>query len=251
MTRPGDTGWYRQQTKALGFITPSANLAVERITSAILADFPDVSAHFSRTPVVGKYEDFEYDYDWDGMLGAARLLAHAKPDVICWNGSKGIGLGFDPDATLCQRITSETEIASTTSAIALEMVLREKNVRTIGVVSPHTAKYQAKMVTAFEQRGWRCLAEAHAGISDNFGYFAVQDETIAAMIRHVARFKPDAIVTLCTNFPSAHLVAPMEEETGIPIYDTVSVGVWGSLNKLGIDTKSGERWGSLFGAGTL
>jgi len=45
-----DAGWYRLQTKAIGTITPSGNIVVERVTAAILADFPEVSGHFSRIP---------------------------------------------------------------------------------------------------------------------------------------------------------------------------------------------------------
>src|SRR5437868_1807 len=113
-----DSGWYRKQTKAIGMITPSANVVVERVTHAILAEFPEVSGHFSRTPVFGSSDNYKDDYDWDGMVGAAKLLAHARLDVICWNGSKGVGLGFDAEYRLCDRITRETGIAATTSVLA-------------------------------------------------------------------------------------------------------------------------------------
>ena len=49
-------------------------------------------------PVFGSSDAYKDDYDWDGMLGAARLLSHAQLDVICWNGSKGASLGFDADS---------------------------------------------------------------------------------------------------------------------------------------------------------
>ncbi len=238
-----------RQTTGIGTITPSANVVVERMTTAILADFPEVSGHFSRTPVFGSSDDYKDDYDWDGMLGAARLLAHAKLQVICWNGSKGVGLGFDADRVLCDRITAETEIPATTSVLALEAVLRETGANRIGLVSPHTDAYQARMVAAFEKRGFRCVAEAHAGLSDNFSYCTVPDSDIVQMIRDTAAARPDAIVTFCTNFPAAHLVGPMEQELGIPIYDTVSIGVWDALRRAGIDTAPGARWGRLF-AGT-
>ena len=243
---PADAGWYRQQTKALGMITPSANVVVERVTTAILSDFPEVSGHFSRTPVVGSSDSYKGDYDWDGMLGAARLLAHAKLDVICWNGSKGVGLGFDADRVLCERITAETGISATTSVLALEAVLRGQKVRNIGLVSPHTDAYQAKMTAALAKRGFPCIVEAHAGFSDNFSYCTVPDADIVRMIREVAAAKPDVIVTFCTNFPAAHLVAVMEQETGIPIYDTVSIGVWDALRRAGVETNRGARWGGLF-----
>jgi len=246
---PSDAARYRQKSKAIGMITPSANVVVERVTIAVLADFPEVSGHFSRTPVVGSSDFYKDDYDWDGMLGAARLLAHAKLDVICWNGSKGVGLGFDADHILCERITAETGISATTSVLALEAVLQGRKVRNIGLVSPHTEAYQAKMTAALAKRGFPCIAEAHAGFSDNFSYCTVPDSDIVAMVRKVAAAKPDAIVTFCTNFPAAHLVEPLERETGTPIYDTTSIGVWDALRRAGVETDRGARWGSLF-AGT-
>ena len=145
MAMPADAGWYRQQTNAIGTITPSGNVVVERVTTAILADFPEVSGHFSRIPVFGSSDAYKDDYDWDGMLGAARLLSHANVDVISWNGSKGVSLGFEADRTLCARITAETGLAATTSVLALDRVLRESGVRTIGLVSPHNDAYQAKV----------------------------------------------------------------------------------------------------------
>jgi maleate isomerase len=243
---PSDVGWYRQQTKAIGTITPSGNIVVERVTAAILADFPEVSGHFSRIPVFGSSDAYKDDYDWDSMLATARLLSHANVDVICWNGSKGASLGFDVEPVLCERITRETGIKATTSILALDTVLRERGAKNIGLVSPHTDDYQAKVAAKFAKRGYPCIAEAHAGFSDNFSYSTVPDADIVAMIRKVAAAKPDAIVTFCTNFPAAHLVAPLEQELGLPIYDTVSIGVWDALRRAGVETSRGARWGSLF-----
>lgn len=249
-TSPGDAGWYRRQTKAIGTITPSGNVVVERVTTAILQCFPEASGHFSRIPVFGSSDGYKDDYDWDSMLGAARLLSHANVDVICWNGSKGASLGFDVDAALCDRITRETGIAATTSILALDRVLRARGVREIGLVSPHTGDYQARITARFAARGYDCVAEAHAGLSDNLSYCTVADADIVSMIRAVAKDQPDAIVTFCTNFPAAHLVAPLEQETGIPIYDTVSIGVWDALHRAGLQTDDGARWGSLFAGST-
>jgi maleate isomerase len=244
---PRDAGWYRQQTKAVGTITPSGNVVVERVTAAILADFPEVSGHFSRIPVFGS--NYTPDYDWEAMSSAARLLSHAHVDVLCWNGSKGASLGFDADVTLCERIAGETGIKATTSILALDRVLRESGVRSVGLVSPHSDAYQANLVAAFDRRGFPCVAEAHAGLSDNFSYCSVPDEEIVRMVRAVASAKPDAIVTLCTNLPAAHLAAPLERELGIRIYDTTSIGVWDALRLMGVDMERGARWGSLFTQG--
>jgi maleate isomerase len=90
------------------------------------------------------------------------------------------------------------------------------------------------------------VAQAHSGLTDNFSYCTVPDGDIAAMVRSVAASRPDAIILYCTNFPGAHLVAALEAELGIPIYDSVSIGIWKSLCLAGVDPAPGRRWGSAF-----
>lgn len=231
---------------AIAMITPSANLVVERVTNAILTDFPEVSGHFSRTPVFGAKDAFPDDYDWDGMLGAARLLAHARPDIIVWNGSKGANLGFPVDDELCRRITSETEIPATTSTIALQAALEHFGARRIAVVSPYGATYQARLIGRFRAEGLDVVAEAHAGIADNLDFAALSDEAIVAMMREVTAARPDAILSWCTNMPAAYVVDGLERELGIPILDSTTLAVWHALHLTGALDGRGRRWGRLF-----
>ena len=232
---------------ALGTITPSGNVVVERVTSALLADFPDVSGHFSRTTVVGSADDYAEDYDWDGMLRAAELLSHAAPAALVWNGSKGGSLGFEKDRALCARITADTGIAATTSTLAIDAAMRHGGQRRIALVTPYAATYAAKIPPHFAAAGYEVVAEAHAGLSDNLSYAAVPDADILAMARSTAAARPDAIIAYCTNFPAAHLVPVLEAELGITVYDSTSAGVWGALRLAGQDTAPGLRWGRLFG----
>jgi maleate isomerase len=231
----------------IGTITPSSNTIVERITLEILRSFPSASAHFSRTPVVGARDAFPDRYDLDGMLGAARLLGHARLDVICWNGSKGGSIGFHHDRELCARIAEETGAKATTSILALDEVLRGAGRRRIAFVSPYDGKYQAKTIETFRREGYDCVAEAHCDLSDNFSFSQVPPATIEEMVRQVAASAPDAIVTICTNFPAAPVIGDLERELGVPIYDTTSIAVWKSLSLAGVDTSPGRAWGRIFG----
>jgi maleate isomerase len=246
MRDPDPLNWYRQQRHAIGTITPSGNLVVERITTAILADFPAVSAHFSRVAVVGATDAYSDDYDWDGMLRAAELLSHAEPGVICWNGSKGGSIGFAHDRRLCQRITETFGRPATTSTLALESVFRATGVTRFGLVTPYADAYARRIPPHFAREGFACTAAAHAGYSDNLSYARVPEDDIAGMIRGVAAERPQAIILYCTNLPAAPLVAALEAETAIPIYDSVAICVWHCLRLLGQDTAPGARWGSLF-----
>jgi maleate isomerase len=230
----------------LGTITPSGNTVVERVTLAVLREFPEVSPHFSRTPVHGERDPFPAGYDLDGMLGAARLLAHVRPDVIVWNGSKGGSIDFGVDHDLCQRILDETGIRATTSTLALDEVFRATGVKRYGLVSPYDGAYQQKTIASFGRAGYECAAEAHSGLKDNLSFASIPADAIAAMVRDVARSKPDAIVAWCTNFPAAPVVPALERELGIPIYDSAVLPIWKALRLCDVDTRRGRRWGRLF-----
>ena len=177
---------------------------------------------------------------------AARLLSHAKPDMIVWSGSKAGSITFDLDRELCRRIEAETGIRATTSTLALVHVLNARGMRRIAIVTPYNAAYHSKVVTTFEREGYACVADASAGLEDNLAYASMPFDDIRAMIRDVAKARPDAIIAWCTNFLAAPLAAEMEAETGIPLLDSAALAVWHPLLKLGYDTRCARAWGRLF-----
>jgi maleate isomerase len=231
---------------AIGVITPSGNDVVERTTIAICSALPGVSVHFSRTPVFGERDPYPASYDWEGMLGAAKLLAHVDPAVIVWNGSKAAAIDFALDRQLVERIGIETGRKATTSILALDEVLRADGIRRIGVISPYDAAYGAKVDATFTKAGYTIAASAHRGLADNLSFSRIPLDEIAAMARRVAASRPQAIVAVCTNFPAAAVAAEIEAEHGLPVYDTVALGVWASLRAAGVDVRPARAWGRLF-----
>src|SRR6476661_9192605 len=124
----------------LGMLTPSSNTALEPITSAMLAGIADISVHFSRFKVteIALSEAALRQFDDSEILRAAELLAHAKVDVIAWNGTSASWLGFDRDERLCERITAATGIAACTSVLAFREIFELTGVSRIGLVTPYT-----------------------------------------------------------------------------------------------------------------
>jgi maleate isomerase len=239
---------YAAQRIFIGTITPSGNTVVERVTLGIVRDLPEVSAHFSRTPVFGSSDPSPDRYAPEGFLAAARLLAHAAPHVLVWNGSKGAGIGFEHDRALVDAIRSDTGIAATTSILGMQALLRARGITRVAIVTPYNDQGQHKTIACLAREGFECVAEAHAGLADNLSYASVPLKQIEAMVRSVAAARPQAVLCLCTNFPAAVVVAPLEAELGLPIYDTTALGAWHALRLAGVDTApAAARWGSLFG----
>jgi maleate isomerase len=213
---------YAAQRHFMATITPSGNTVVERVTLGVAAHLPQVSMHFSRTPVFGSSDPSPDGYATDGLLAAARLLAHAAPQVIVWNGSKGAGIGFEHDRALVAAIEAGTGIRATTSILGLEALLRSRGIRRLGLVTPYSTAGQKKTIDCLAREGFDCVAEASAGLSDNLSYASVPLEQVATMARQVA-------------------------ELGLPVYDSTALGVWHGLRLAGVDTApAAAAWGSLF-----
>ena len=235
----------------LGMLTPSSNTTLEPVTSAMLAALPEVSVHFARFRVteIALSQQALAQFDDGPILAAAELLAHAKVQAIAWNGTSSGWLGFDTDRRLCDRITAATGIPACTSMLAMNEVLAMAGVRRFGLVTPYTDDVQTRIVTNYATLGIAADAERHLNIRDNFAFAEVPQSTLADMIRTVAAQKPDAIGVICTNLRAAPMVAALEAETGIAIYDSIATAVWQSLRVTGIDPRRIVGWGRLFQAG--
>ncbi|GAC1503437.1 MAG: aspartate/glutamate racemase family protein [Bradyrhizobium sp.] len=232
----------------LGMLTPSSNTILEPISQAMVAGLAEVSVHFSRFKVteIALSPSALAQFDDSEILRAAELLAHAKVDVIGWNGTSSGWLGFDADVRLCERITAATGIAATTSMLALNEVLAAADVKQLGFVTPYRDDVQDRILTNYGALGMTCRGERHLGLQDNFSFSEVTRQQIAEMTRTVASEAPQAIAVICTNLNAAWLVDELEREVGIPIYDTIATVIWKSLILAGVDPSRVTGWGTLF-----
>lgn len=232
----------------LGMLTPSSNTTLEPVTTAMLADIPEASAHFGRFRVteIALSNQALAQFDDSEILRAAELLSHAKVGSIAWNGTSSGWLGFDADERLCRRITEATGIPACTSVLALNEIFDLTGVRRFGLVTPYLDEVQAAIIENYAASGLECVSERHLRKQDNFSFSEVGAQELRAMVHEVAKDKPQAITIFCTNLRGAPLVEELEREVGIPIYDTISTVVWKSLQQAGADPSRIRGWGSLF-----
>jgi maleate isomerase len=232
----------------LGMLTPSSNTMLEPVTSRMLAGLPEVTAHFSRFRVteISLDERASGQFDPAPMLAAADLLADARCDAICWNGTSAGWLGFERDRSLCSAIESRTGIRASSAVLSLAEIFSLAKVRRFGLVTPYTGDVQAAIVANFAREGYECVAERHGGIRVNFDFALMGSATVEAMIRDVALAAPEAIVVLCTNLDGASLADALEEELGVLLLDSIAVSLWGALRVAGIDPALVQEYGRLF-----
>jgi len=232
----------------LGMLTPSSNTTLEPVASAMAAEATGLSVHFSRFPVleIALSDKALAQFDDAVIVQAAALLAHAKVDTIAWNGTSACWLGFASDEALVARIEQATGIKAATSVLAFREIFRRTGAVRIGLVSPYTDDVQARIQANWGASGFDCVSERHVGLRDNYSFAEVAPQTIAEMIRAVARDKPDAIAVVCTNMDAASLAEELERETGIPVYDSIATAVWHSMVLAGVAPNILTGWGQLF-----
>jgi maleate isomerase len=235
----------------LGILTPSSNTVLEPLTSAILDDLPEVTAHFSRFKVteIALSSGSVAQFDDEQILRAAELLADARVDAIAWSGTSAAWLGFARDVALCERILAATGRPAGTAVLALNEVLATTGAKRLGLVTPYRDDVQAKIIANYDAAGIAVVSERHLGISDNYAFAEEPPDRIEALIREVATDRPDAIAVLCTNMRGAPLVSELEAEFDIPIHDSVAVTVWKSLKLAGVDPARVQGWGRVFAGG--
>lgn len=233
----------------VGMLTPSSNSVLEPYTAAMFAPFGDAaSAHFGRFRVVeiSLSDQSQTQFRNAPILEAASRLAEAQPRLIAWNGTSASWLGLDTDHALCAAIERETGVRATSTVLAIERLLEGIGATRIGLVTPYIEDIQTRIISNYAARGIEVVADERLDQSVNYAFATYPAEQIADMTRRVAKAAPDAIVILCTNFRGAPIAARIEEETGVPVLDSVAVTAAHCLREMGCDPARVTGWGSVF-----
>jgi maleate isomerase len=223
-------------SKRIGMITPSSNTMVEPLTSAMTAHLlDDLSVHYARIPVTritldaGGIGQFERDV----MLGAARLLADALVDVICWNGTSGAWRGIAADQEICAAITAETGIPATTGTLAQIEAFRAHGIQKYALAVPYLEEVRDLTRKTYAGAGFDCLNDAYLGISHNFAYAELSLDALRDLARKADHPDAEAVVIICTNLAAARIVEELEQELGKPVHDSLVVSLWHPLKMIG------------------
>jgi maleate isomerase len=237
------------EPKKIGMLTPSSNTILEPVCSRMLIDVPEVTCHYSRFEVtkISLEQDALKQFDFEPMLRAAELLAHAEVDVIAWNGTSGGWLGLDVDRELCDLITKRTGIPATTSMLAQMEAFAEHNVKTLHLVTPYIPEINTLLAKQYlEHGGIEVVNIEGCAQTVNRSFSQVEHERIESMIQAVAASPADGLSIVCTNFPAVNKVEYYEQTYNQTMYDTIAVLVWQCLKMVDVDPKKVKGWGKIF-----
>jgi maleate isomerase len=232
----------------IGMLVPSSNTFLEPATQEMVGQLGGVRVHFTRVPVVsiGLSDEENAQFETSTMVSAARLLADAGVQVIAWNGTAGSWLGLDHDRALAKAITDATAVRATTSTLAFFSAFEALGVKSYGLAVPYIEAVTQRIVDTYANEGLTCRAESHLELRDNTAIGSVGEQDVAQLLRDVAVPGVDSALAVCTNFAGTRVAATVEEETDVPVLDSVAVTLWHCLQLAGVDTAPLASWGRIF-----
>ncbi|RJQ85551.1 maleate cis-trans isomerase family protein [Amycolatopsis panacis] len=225
-------------THRIGLIVPSSNVTVETELPALLARHPErFSFHSSRMRM------HQVSPEALKAMNAQRErcvaeLADAHVDALlyaCLVALMAQGPGEH------QRVEAElrTQLADTailSSAGALVAGLRALGASRIALVTPYLRPLAEQVVSYLEAEGFTVLDWAALEVGDNTEVGCIPGERVLAAARGLDLTSADAlIISACVQMPSLDLVAPAEEEFGIPVLSAATAGAYALLTWLGLD----------------
>ena len=235
-----------QRPTRIGMIVPSSNTCLEPQSYRILGEREDVTIHSTRIPVtrIALDDSSDKQFDAEVMREAARLLATSDVDVIAWNGTSGSWLGAEHDRELVAQIQDATGIPATTSTLAYMEAFASFGTERISLFTPYTADVNQKIINAYVENGITTVNDHALGLIDNESFARVTTDEMRPSSLKMAEAGPDAIVYLCTNLYGANIAAEIEEQTNVPVLDSVAVTLWHCL-KLAKAPLLAPKWGRL------
>jgi len=178
---------------------------------------------------------------------AARLLASAPIDVLCFGGTSASFLhGTAYDKALIAKMKDWAPgIAVNTASTASLAGLKAVGAGPVVLATPYVDEVHARATRFLEENGHKVLASNNLRIDEDQALAEVPLETIFDMVCEMDHPDAEAVFISCTNFRSAALIGALEEELGKPVVSAVQSSFWHALRLAGIEDDC-PGYGQLF-----
>jgi maleate isomerase len=212
----------------LGLIVPSWNTVMEYETQRMAVN--GTSVHSMR---ISHTADTQENVIWMGtqVPAAAKLLAHAKVDVICYGCTGGgfiKGQGYDQQ--LSDEIKAATGIPGTTTIVGVIDALRVFGATKVCVASPYEPWLNEKLRVFLGQSGFDVLAIQGLGTQ---AHSTIKPEEVEALVMSVDKPEADAIFISCTNFGTLDIIESLEKKLRKPVVTSNSASMWKMMRMVG------------------
>lgn len=200
--------------------------------------------HLTRTP----YASLPVDLEQAETVSDAAAVAQCTTDLItvqpaaivyaCTSGSFVRGAAGERDLVAAMHASGAP--AATSTSGALVEALRLLGVARVAVATPYQDGITGRLAAFLAEAGVEVAGTAQLGLSGLI--WTVPYSTTVALIREaVQQGDCDAVFVSCTNLPTYDLIAPLEQELGVPVLTANQVTLWAALRLAGIGAVDAQQ----------
>jgi maleate cis-trans isomerase len=213
--------------RKLGLIVPSWNTVNEYEFQRVVT--PAMSVHSMRIRITADDEE-NFTRMATEVPGAAKLLAQAKVQVICYGClAGGFIKGPGHDQEIIRDIQAATGIPGVAAAAAVVDGLRAMGVTRMSVASPYEPWLNEKLAQYLNAFGIEVLALKGLGTQAHASFTPEQNAELAA---EVDRPASQAIFISCSNFRTLEIIELLEKKLGKPVLTSNMCSLWKMLRVL-------------------
>ena len=234
MTRHQSTYGWRAR---IGLIVPPTNTVNEAEWVKMVPD--GVTFHTHRMRLHDDIEGKEgLQRLHDDLDAAFAMLKPANPDVIAYACTAGSMV--HPVTSLPDQLRHRNAISAVTTSAAIVAALQALGAAQLSVATPYADRLNAHEQHFLQQNGFAVARIAGLGIgASGPSEYPLIAQTPIEIVRQHARDAfvdgSDALVLLCTDFPTLPLIEELEKTFDVPIVTSNQATLWASLRGAGLN----------------
>ncbi|MBN9734919.1 MULTISPECIES: maleate cis-trans isomerase [unclassified Pseudonocardia] len=227
----------RRPPHRIGLVVPSSNVTVETEVPALLARHTErFSFHSSRMRMhrVSPEELAAMNAQRERCVDE---LADARVDALLYACLVALmAQGPGEHQRVEKAVREQIDAVVLSSAGALVEGLRALGARRIALVTPYLRPLAEQVVAYLEAEGFTVVDWAALEVGDNAEVGCIPGDRVLTAARGLDLTGADALViSACVQMPSLDLVAPAEEEFGLPVLSAATAGAYTLLTHLGLE----------------
>ena len=225
----------RDERLRAGLILPAQNTIAEQDAHRLLP--AQVTVLTTRVPLrSGRPEDLAAT--GEEAIGAARLLATARPQVIAFHCTAASTVDPDAGDRIAERIATETGIASFATSQALLAALHALDARRIVMLTPYAQAVNDAEVRFFTHHGIEVLREVGLDLTAR----GLRMDEVPAGEWHERMLglrdaRAQAYFLSCTNIRAMPVVGALEAALQAPVIASNGVTLWHLMRRAGLDAR--------------
>jgi len=225
----------------IGLIYMASSIVMDAEMAAMAAH--GVSTHTTRIklPKV-TVEGIEAMMNAPELEQAARLLASAPIDVLCFGGTSASflhGTAYD-HGLIAKMKTWAPGIKVTTASTATLAALKAVSAGPVALATPYVDAVHVRAIRFLEENGHKVVSHKNLRIDSDQALAEVPLEEVYRLVREVDHDDATAIFISCTNFRSVGAIEALETALGKPVVSAIQASFWHSV---GLVTRAGSKPG--------